>query len=286
MARGSNSRDGRTARSEKIDRAYGSPLVRDSEGVFRDAEGNSYTDGRAYGMLTKDDLKELQAKITKPFELGDGRVARSEVPSYRQRVSDAFYNVATLTTGFKFGKQADLGDLSAKLTKGLSAIDEETRTKLFDSFKANGQTGYYLDKDTVEYAKKEASRRWDEHLSKDFAYLKAEFPEDFKEFTKDWAFSPRSVTPTVEAKAKDIYLDAVVRRVSALVNGAKGGDDGKLAVKNYERMQQYAPYEYKSNQVQNDRFKTAVRTNLNESVQIARDVILSRLVGLAGEKNK
>jgi len=286
MARGSNKREGRVARSEKIDRAYGSPLVRDSEGVFKDAEGNSYTDGRAYGMLTKEDLKKLQTEITKPFDVGEGRVARSEVPSYRQRVSDAFYQVATLTTGFKFDKQADLGDLSSKLTKGLNAIDEETRTKLFDSFKSNGQTGYYLDKETVEYAKKEASRRWDEFLSKDFAYLKAEFPEDFKEFTKDWAFSKTSTTPTVEAKAKDIYLDAVVRRVSALVNGAKGGDDGKIAVKNYERMQQYAPYEYQANQVENSRFKTSVRTNLNESVQIARDAILSRLVGLAGEKNK
>jgi hypothetical protein len=214
----------------------------------------------------------------------DGRVARSENPSYRQRVSDAFYSVTALTTGFKFGKQADLTDLSSKLTKGLANIDDEARTKLFDSFKSKGETGYFLDKETVEYAKKEASRRWDEYLSKDFAYLKAEFPEDFKEFTKDWAFSSRSVTPTVEAKAKDIFLDAVVRRVSALVNGAKGGDDGKLAVKNYERMQQYAPYEYKANQVENNRFKTAVRTNLNESVQIARDAILSRLVGLAGDK--
>ena len=272
------------ARSEKIDRAYGSPLVRDKDGVFKDPEGNSYTDSKAYGMITKGDLEQL-ARLQKQ-EKGEGRVARSEVPSYRQRVSDAFYNVATLTTGFKFNKRADLGDLSAKMTKGLSAIDEETRTKLFDSFKANGQTGYYLDKETVEYAKKEASRRWDEFLSKDFAYLKAEFPEDFKEFTKNWAFSKTSTTPTVEAKAKDIYLDAVVRRVSALVNGAKGGDDGKLAVKNYERMQQYAPYEYKADQVQNSRFKTAVTTNLNESVQIARDAILSRLVGMAGEKNK
>jgi len=275
MARGSNSRDGRTARSEVINRAYGSPLKRDKDGVFKDAEGNTYTDERAYGMVTKEDLEQLSK---------GGRVARSENPSYRQRVSDAFYSVAALTTGFKFGKQADLTDLSSKLTKGLANIDDETRTKLFDSFKSKGETGYFLDKETVEYAKKEASRRWDEYLSKDFAYLKAEFPEDFKEFTKDWAFSPRSVTPTVEAKAKDIFLDAVVRRVSALVNGAKGGDDGKLAVKNYERMQQYAPYEYKANQVENDRFKTAVRTNLNESVQIARDAILSRLVGLAGDK--
>jgi len=95
MARGSNKREGRVARSEKIDRAYGSPLVRDSEGVFKDAEGNSYTDGRAYGMLTKEDLKKLQTEITKPFDVGEGRVARSEVPSYRQRVSDAFYQVAT-----------------------------------------------------------------------------------------------------------------------------------------------------------------------------------------------
>lgn len=275
MARGSNSRDGRTARSEVINRAYGSPLKRDKDGVFKDAEGNTYTDERAYGMVTKEDLEQLSK---------GGRVARSENPSYRQRVSDAFYSVAALTTGFKFGKQADLTDLSSKLTKGLANIDDETRTKLFDSFKSKGETGYFLDKETVEYAKKEASRRWDEYLSKDFAYLKAEFPEDFKEFTKDWAFSPRSVTPTVEAKAKDIFLDAVVRRVSALVNGAKGGDDGKLAVKNYERMQQYAPYEYKANQVENNRFKTAVRTNLNESVQIARDAILSRLVGLAGDK--
>jgi len=275
MARGSNSRDGRTARSEVINRAYGSPLKRDKDGVFKDAEGNTYTDERAYGMVTKEDLEQLSK---------GGRVARSENPSYRQRVSDAFYSVSALTTGFKFGKQADLTDLSSKLTKGLANIDDETRTKLFDSFKSKGETGYFLDKETVEYAKKEASRRWDEYLSKDFAYLKAEFPEDFKEFTKDWAFSPRSVTPTVEAKAKDIFLDAVVRRVSALVNGAKGGDDGKLAVKNYERMQQYAPYEYKANQVENNRFKTAVRTNLNESVQIARDAILSRLVGLAGDK--
>jgi hypothetical protein len=277
MARGSNSRDGRTARSEIINRAYGSPLKRDKDGVFRDEEGNTYTDERAYGMFTKEDLKELN---------NGGRVARSESepPSYRQRVANAFFDVTAVTRGFKFGKQADLTDLSSKLTKGLNAIDDETRTKLFDSFKSKGETGYFLDKETVEYAKKEASRRWDEYLSKDFAYLKAEFPEDFKEFTKDWAFSPRSVTPTVEAKAKDIFLDAVVRRVSALVNGAKGGDDGKLAVKNYERMQQYAPYEYKANQVENNRFKTAVRTNLNESVQIARDAILSRLVGLAGDK--
>jgi hypothetical protein len=277
MARGSNSRDGRTARSEIINRAYGSPLKRDKDGVFKDEEGNTYTDERAYGMITKEDLKELNK---------EGRVARSESepPSYRQRISNAFFDVAAVTRGFKFGKQADLTDLSSKLTKGLANIDDEARTKLFDSFKSKGETGYFLDKETVEYAKKEASRRWDEYLSKDFAYLKAEFPEDFKEFTKDWAFSPRSVTPTVEAKAKDIFLDAVVRRVSALVNGAKGGDDGKLAVKNYERMQQYAPYEYKANQVENSRFKTAVRTNLNESVQIARDAILSRLVGLAGDK--
>lgn len=216
----------------------------------------------------------------------EGRVARSETRSYRQRVSDAFYAVTATTTGFKFDKPADLTDISKKLNKGLANIDDETRTKLFDSFKSQGQTGYFLDKETVDYAKKEASRRWDEYLSKDFDYLKAEFPEDFKEFTKDWAFSPRSTTPTVESKAKDIFLDAVVRRVSALVNGAKGGDDGKTAIKNYNRMTQYAPYEHDSKRVSNDRFKTSVLTNLNESVQIARDVILSRLVGLAGEKNK
>jgi hypothetical protein len=285
MARGSNSRDGRSARSETINRAFGSPLVRDSSGVFTDAEGNKYTDGRAYGMLTKDDLKAVQAEMTKPFDQEGGRTAKSEQPpSYRQRVSNAFFDVTAVTTGFKFANKSDVGSIASKMDKGLSSLDDDTRAKVFETFKANGQTGYYLDKETVDYAKKEAGRVWDDTLSKKFAYLKAEFPEEFKEFTKDWAFSKTSTTPTVEAKGKDIFQDAITRRVSALVNGAKGGEDGELAIKNYERGQRYAPYEYKAGSLNATDFSKAVTKAMNESVQIARDAILSRLVLFAGKQ--
>jgi hypothetical protein len=277
MARGSNSRDGRTARSEIINRAYGSPLKRDKDGVFKDEEGNPYTDERAYGIITKEDLKELNK---------EGRVARSEgePPSYRQRVSNAFFDVTAVTTGFKFGNKSSVGDISAKISKGLSSLDDDTRSKVFDTFKSEGETGYSLDKDTVGYAKAEAGRIWDESLSREFAYLKAEFPDDFKAFTKDWAFSKRSETPTVEAKGKDIFQDAIARRVSALINGAKGGDDGKIAIDDYEKSSKYAPYEYKAGSLGLSQFDKAVTKAMNESVQVARDAVLSRLVLFAGKK--
>jgi len=215
----------------------------------------------------------------------DGRSARSEQPpSYRQRVSNAFFDVTAVTTGFKFANKSDVGSIASKMDKGLSSLDDDTRAKVFETFKANGQTGYYLDKETVDYAKKEAGRVWDETLSKKFAYLKAEFPEEFKEFTKDWAFSKTSTTPTVEAKGKDIFQDAITRRVSALINGAKGGEDGEIAVKNYERGQRYAPYEYKAGSLNATDFSKAVTKAMNESVQIARDAILSRLVLFAGKQ--
>lgn len=289
MARGSNSRDGRTARSEVIDRAFGSQLVRYPDGIFRDIEGNQYSDSRAYGMFTKADFAQLAKEIGKPLELPpreEGRVARSEgePPSYRQRVSNAFFDVTAVTTGFKFGNKSSVGDVSAKIAKGLSSLDDDTRSKVFETFDSKGETGYFLDKDTVGYAKSEAGRIWDESLSKEFAYLKSEFPDEFKAFTKDWAFSERSVTPTVEAKGKDIFQDAIARRVSALINGAKEGYDGTLAVKNYAKSSQYAPYEYDAGSLGVNRFEKAVTKAMNESVQVARDAVLSRLVLFAGKK--
>jgi hypothetical protein len=259
-------------------------LVRDTSGVFTDAEGNKYTDGRAYGMLTKDDLKAVQAEMTKPFDQGGGRTAKSEQPSYRQRVSNAFFDVISVTRGFKFANKSDVGSIASKMNKGLSSLDDDTRAKVFETFGSKGQTGYFLDKDTVDYAKKEAGRVWDDTLSKKFAYLKAEFPNEFKEFTKDWAFSKTSTTPTVEAKGKDIFQDAITRRVSALINGAKGGEDGTLAIKNYAKSSQYAPYEYDAGSLNATDFSKAVTKAMNESVQIARDAILSRLVLFAGKK--
>ena len=189
-----------------------------------------------------------------------------------------------VTTGFKFANKSDVGDVSAKIAKGLSSLDDDTRSKVFATFDSKGETGYFLDKDTVDYAKSEAGRIWDESLSKEFAYLKAEFPDDFKAFTKDWAFSKRSVTPTVEAKGKDIFQDAITRRVSALINGAKGGYDGTLAIKNYAKSSQYAPYEYKAGSLNVSQFDKAVTKAMNEAVQVARDAVLSRLVLFAGKQ--
>lgn len=281
MARGSNSRDGRSARSETINRAYGSPLKRDKDGVFKDAEGNTYTDERAYGMITKEDLEKLKS---------GGRAARSEgqPASNRQQVAEAVFNVLSTTAGMDFNKKYDLRDSVKKLDEGLKSLDDANRAKLFDSFKSKGQTGYYLDKETVDYARAEALRRWDNGtLRPSFDYLKAEFPEEFKEFTKDWAFSERSTTPTVEAKARDIFADAVIRRVSALVNGAKNDEDSEVAIKNYERSQQYAPYgDYKTGLTGNNRFKQAVTGGMNEAIQIARDVIASRLIAIVDPYNK
>ena len=207
----------------------------------------------------------------------DGRVARSEGVPYDPRKGNAFFDVMALTTGFKGDQKADLESVASKLEKGLSNLDEATKARVFDSFKSNGQTGYYLDKPTVDFVKEQAEFVWERKLQGPFRYLKYEFPDEFKEFTKDWAFSPRSVTPTVEAKAKDIFLDAMVRRVSALINGAKGGDDGKLALKNYERMQRYAPYEYQSNQTKSRDFQAAVTSALNDAVFLTREVVLNRM---------
>lgn len=207
----------------------------------------------------------------------DGRVARSEGVPYDSGRSNAFFDVMALTTGFKGDQKTDLESVASKLEKGLGNLDEATKARVFDSFKSNGQTGYYLDKPTVDFVKEQAEFVWERKLQGPFRYLKYEFPDEFKEFTKDWAFSKTSTTPTVEAKAKDIFMDAMVRRVSALVNGAKGGDDGKLALKNYERMQQYAPYEYKANQTKSRDFQTAVTSALNDAVFLTREVVLDRM---------
>lgn len=207
----------------------------------------------------------------------EGRVARSEIVPSGENRGNAFFDVMALTTGFKPERKADLGSLASTLEKGLGNLSEETKARIFDSFKSNGQTGYYLDKPTVDFVKEQSEFIWDKQLKGAFRYLQYEFPDEFKEFTKDWAFSKTSTTPTVESKARSIFEDAMVRRVSALINGAKGGEDGQIAVKNYERMQQYAPFEYDAGQTKSRDFQLAVTKALNDAVFLTREILLNRM---------
>lgn len=213
----------------------------------------------------------------------DGRAARSEgasTPRRDPRMVTVGFDMLATTTGFKWTQKQDLGEVSAKMTKALAPLDESQRKTLFESFESKGQTGYFLDKETVDYAKKEAGRLWDEVVSKDFDYLKAEFPDEFKGFTKDWAFGrPGSETATVEAKAKQIFVDEVVRRTSAIIRGAQGGDEGKSATKGWNNSYEAkVGLEYSANLNTNKSFSKVMTRGLNESVQIARDAITSRLI--------
>jgi len=190
------------------------------------------------------------------------------------------FDMLATTTGIKWTQKQDLGEVSAKMTKALAPLDESQRKTLFESFESKGQTGYFLDKETVDYAKKEAGRLWDEVVSKDFGYLKAEFPDEFKDFTKDWAFGrPGSETATVDSKARQIFVDEVVRRTSAIIRGAQGGEDGERAIKNWNTSYEgKVGLEYSANLKTNKDFTKVMSRGLNESVQIARDAITSRLI--------
>jgi hypothetical protein len=192
------------------------------------------------------------------------------------------FDMLATTTGVKWTQKQDLGEVSAKMTKALAPLDESQRKTLFKSFESKGQTGYFLDKETVDYAKKEAGRLWDEVVSKDFDYLKAEFPDEFKGFTKDWAFGrPGSETATVESKAKQIFVDEVVRRTSAIIRGAQGGDEGASATKGWNNSYEAkVGLENSSRLNTNKSFSRVMTRGLNESVQIARDAITSRLIKL------